>query len=133
VIEYRETADGIDAEALDGFFVGWPEPPSNERHLELLRAASYVALAVDGEQVVGFATANSDGVLSAYVPLLEVLPEHQGRGVGTELVRRLLSRLGGLYIVDLACDDDLVPYYERLGLGRVGVAMGIRNRAALRS
>jgi precorrin-8X/cobalt-precorrin-8 methylmutase len=82
--------------------------------------------------VIGFVTAVSDGVVSAYVPLLEVLPSYRRRGIGTELIRRLLARLDGLYMVDLACDEELVPFYERLGLGRVGVAMGIRRPPALR-
>ena len=34
----------------------------------------------DAGRVVGFVTAISDGVLSAYIPLLEVLPEYQGAG-----------------------------------------------------
>jgi len=42
-------------------------------------------------RVVGFVTAVSDGVVSAFLPLLEVLPEYQGRGIGSELVRRMLS------------------------------------------
>lgn len=132
LIEYRESSEGIDADALRGFFVGWPVPPSAERHLELLRASAHVVLALDRDRVVGFVSALSDGVLSAYVPLLEVLPEHQGHGIGTELMRRLLARLEGLYMVDLACDEELVPFYERLELARVGVAVGIRRRAALR-
>jgi ribosomal protein S18 acetylase RimI-like enzyme len=81
--------------------------------------------------VVGFVTAISDGVLSAYIPLLEVLPEYQGRGIGAELVRRLLDRLGGLYMVDLCCDEDVVGFYERLGLARWDAGMGLRNRGAL--
>jgi GNAT superfamily N-acetyltransferase len=132
VVEFRDTVDGVTAGALRGFFVGWPEPPTPERHLELLRESTHVVVALDGERVVGFVTAISDGVMSAYVPLLEVLPEYQGRGIGTELMRRLLARLEGLYMVDLACDDELVPFYERLGLRRTGVAMGIRRRSALR-
>jgi ribosomal protein S18 acetylase RimI-like enzyme len=40
------------------------------------------------------------------LPLLEVLPEYQGQGVGTELVRRLLARLDSLYMVDLCCDAE---------------------------
>jgi len=131
-IEYREGVDGLSADSLRGFFVGWPTPPSPERHLELLRSSSHVVVALDGPRVVGFVTAISDDVVSAYLPLLEVLPEDQGRGIGSELVRRMLRRLADLYVVDLACDEDLVPFYERLGLMRVGVAMGIRNREALR-
>ncbi len=131
MIEYVTSLEGVAAKDLEGFFVGWPRPPSPERHLELLRGSSHVVLARDGRRVVGFASAISDGVLSAYVPLLEVLPEHQGRGIGSELIRRLLADLGDLYMVDVSCDDDLVPFYERLGLQRLDAALGVRNRAAI--
>jgi len=96
-----------------------------------LRGSSHVVLARDGRRVVGFVTAISDGVLSAYIPLLEVLPDFQGRGVGKELTRRLLAQLDGLYMVDLSCDEELVPFYEALGLTRLDAALGLRNRAAV--
>jgi GNAT superfamily N-acetyltransferase len=133
VIGYRESADGLRPEQLRDFFVGWPQPPTPERHLELLRRSDYVVLALDPDtgRVVGFVTALSDGVLSAFVPLLEVVPEYQGRGIGTELMRRMLALLEGLYMVDLACDDDLVPFYERLGLRRSGAAVGLRRPTAI--
>jgi ribosomal protein S18 acetylase RimI-like enzyme len=59
-----------------------------------------------------------DGVLAAYVPRLEVLPECRGRGIASELVRRLLARLNDRYMIDLVCDETLVPFYERLGMTR---------------
>ena len=130
-LEYRNDASTVTSAALRGFFVGWPSPPSPERHLQLLRASTHVVLALEGERVVGFVTAISDGVLSAYIPMLEVLPEYQRRGVGSQLVRRMLARLTDLYMVDLACDADLVPYYERLGLTAVGIAMGTRKPEAI--
>jgi ribosomal protein S18 acetylase RimI-like enzyme len=132
MIEYAESVGGIEAEQLEGFFVDWPTPPSPERHLELLLGSDHVVLARDGERVVGFVTAISDGVLSAYVPLLEVLPSYQGEGIGSELMRRLLARLEHLYMVDLCCDADLEPFYRRLGLKALERGMGIRNREALR-
>ena len=76
-------------------------------------------------------TAISDGVISAYIPLLEVLPDFQGRGIGKELTGRLLEELDGLYMVDLSCDEELVPFYEGLGLTRLDAALGVRNRAAV--
>jgi ribosomal protein S18 acetylase RimI-like enzyme len=129
VIAYHDAADGIGPAQLEGFFVDWPEAPSPARHLELLRGSDHVVLAVDEEadRVVGFVTAISDGVLSAYVPLLEVLPEYRSRGIGSELMRRLLMRLEQLYMVDLCCDADLVPFYERLGLRRWDAGMGLRG------
>lgn len=89
--------------------------PPPERHLEILRGSDYVVLAREGEggRVVGFVTAISDGVLSAFIPLLEVLPERRGEGIGTELVRRMLVRLEEFYMVDLVCDPELETFYRR--------------------
>jgi ribosomal protein S18 acetylase RimI-like enzyme len=133
MIAYRDSAAGTTPEQLTGFFVGWPNPPSPETHLRLLRGSNHVVLAIDeahehGPRVVGFITAITDGVLSAYIPHLEVLPEYQGRGVGSELVRRMLARLDHLYGTDLLCDPDVQPFYARLGL-RPAVGMLVRNYA----
>lgn len=75
-------------------------------------------LAVDTAtgQVVGFVTALTDGVLSGFIPLLEVLPAYQGRGIGQALMQRMLARLEHLPNVDLLCDPDVVPFYERFGM-----------------
>jgi GNAT superfamily N-acetyltransferase len=130
MVEYLETSDGITADRLaGGFFEGWPSPPDPERHLAHLRGAEAVVLAVDpaSGDVVGFITAIGDGGLVAFIPLLEVLPAWRGQGIGRELVRRMLARLAGRYAIDLVCDEDLVPFYERLG-GSRGRAMMWRNR-----
>ena len=132
MIRYTDSLDGIEAGQLaGGFFVGWPNPPSAETHLRALRGSAYVWMAIDEATgaVVGFINAVSDGVLTAYIPLLEVLPEYQGRGIGAELARRMLATLSDLYMVDLLCDAELQPYYERLGMRRA-TGMLLRNHAA---
>lgn len=106
--------------------MGWPNPPSAAVHLRILQGSYKVWLAFDGDLVVGFITAISDGVLAAFIPNLEVTPDYQGQGIGTELVRRMLASLEHLYSIDLMCDDDVVPFYERLGLQAAG-GMVIRN------
>ena len=128
MITYTESTDDVTIEMLIGFFVGWPKPPSAKTHLHLLHNSSHVVLAVDDEigRVVGFINAVSDGVLCAYLPLLEVLPDYQGRGIGTELLRRMLTRLDGLYMIDLMCDPELQPYYERVGM-KQATGMSIRD------
>jgi ribosomal protein S18 acetylase RimI-like enzyme len=137
-VHYQTTLDDLTPRDLaGGFFVGWPTPPTPAVHLAMLRGSEAVVLAVAEDvppgspgRVVGFVNAVGDGVLSAYVPLLEVLPAWQGRGIGSELVRRLLEALGPRYMVDLVCDDDLVPFYERLGLSR-SISMIRRDRRAI--
>ncbi len=118
MVRYTDSLENVAEDTLYGFFVGWLNPPSPQTHLELLRNSDEVVLAVDEEtnRVVGFITAITDGTLSAYIPFLEVLPAYQGRGVGRELTRRMLERLSGLYAVDLLCDQDLQPFYARLGM-----------------
>lgn len=132
MVVYASSTDGIRHEQLaGGFFAGWPVKPSPQRHLELLQGSYAVELALDGDQMIGFATAISDGVMSTYIPLLEVLPEYQGQGIGSELIRRLLRRLDHLYMVDLSCDAGLEPFYRRLGFCVLDRAMGQRRQAAL--
>ena len=127
-IRYVESVEGVRPDQLSGFFEGWPNPPTPERHLAILAGSDHFVLAIDDnvERVVGFVNAISDGVLSAYLPLLEVLPEYRGRGIGRELARRIVVRLDHLYMIDLCCDDSLVPFYRSLGFHRF-VGMGRRN------
>lgn len=126
-MDLRDSLDGIGPSQLQGFFEGWPQSPTPVTLHRLLAASYRISLAVDGEgQVIGFAQAISDGVLTAFIPMLEVLPEHRGRGLGTRLMRHLLGQLEHLYAVDLSCEGGLVPFYERLGMRR-GNAMILRN------
>jgi ribosomal protein S18 acetylase RimI-like enzyme len=128
VVAYADSISGIAAGHLRGFFEGWPDPPTPETHLRLLANSDEVVLAIDDEtgHVVGFITAVGDGVLSASIPLLEVLPAYRGRGIGSELTRRMLDKLSRLYMVDLLCDAGLQPFYERFGMRRAA-GMLLRN------
>ncbi len=128
MITYLESLDGVTPAQLEGsFFVGWPTPPSPATHHRILANSDKIVLALDDHQnVVGFITAISDDISCAYIPHLEVLPAHQGQGIGSQLVGRMLARLQHLYMIDLVCDPDLQPFYARLGL-RPCAAMVIRN------
>jgi GNAT superfamily N-acetyltransferase len=111
-----EASRAVEAIELDAFFEGWPTPPSRTRRLEILLAADELVLARDdNRQLVGFITAITDRTFAAYIPLLEVIPAWRRRGVGSRLVNCMLSRLSQCYMIDLVCDDDVVPFYERLG------------------
>jgi GNAT superfamily N-acetyltransferase len=119
VITYRLDASGVERQDLAPFFEGWPTPPSLDRRLAAVRGADHVAIAFDGDRLVGFATALSDGALMACLSLLEVIASHRRRGIGTGLVRALEREIGDLYGLDLCCDEEVVPFYERQGFSRV--------------
>ncbi len=116
MIRYQHNLEHIVPENLEGFFVGWLNPPTPAKHLEILRGSSHVCLALEDDRVVGFITAISDGILTAYIPSLEVLPEFQAQGIGRELMRQMLERLSGFYMIDLMCDDNMKGFYAKCGM-----------------
>jgi ribosomal protein S18 acetylase RimI-like enzyme len=128
MIEYLETTDGLDPGMLQGFFVGWKTPHTPEVHLEILEKSAFIVLARDTNtgKVLGFITAISDLVQAAFIPLLEVLPEYQGRGIGKTLVTRMLEKLKHIYAIDLMCDENLQGFYQKLGM-IPSMGMVVRN------
>ena len=131
MIDYIDSAENLIEDQCTGFFVGWPNPPVPGTLLKILQQSGEIVLAVDTEtsQLIGFINAVTDGVLSAYIPLLEVLPEYQHRGIGRKLVELMLEKLDGYYMIDLVCDDSLKPFYEHFGMSRTG-AMVLRDYSA---
>lgn len=131
MITYRTGAGSVSPSQVSGFFVGWPTPPSSAKLVEVMDSSYCRVWALDADRVVGYINAISDGVLTAFIPWLEVHPDYQGQGIGAELVQRIVAQLEGMYSIDLVCDEGLVRYYERLGFDALS-AMGRRNPDALR-
>ncbi|MDX1934923.1 MAG: GNAT family N-acetyltransferase [Capsulimonadales bacterium] len=126
-MRYADSVDNITEAHVTGLFSHWGTPPSPAAILAVLRGSDHVVVALEEDgRVLGYITAITDGVSAAYIPHLEVRPEGQGRGIGSELVRRMLDRLRDLYMIDLICDEHLNPFYERLGFRRWN-GMIVRN------
>lgn len=128
MILYQDNIDNIKAEMLQGFFKGWDKHPSPEKFLELLKNSEYKILALDekNKKVTGFISAVSDKVLSAYIPFLEVLREYQCKGIGSELVKRMMDKLKDYYMIDLVCDENRQMFYTKFGFKKYS-AMVKRN------
>ena len=78
-INYTDNLGDITADQLEDFFFDWPKHPDAEAHIRILAGSYKVWLAMNGRQCVGRINAISDGVLYAYIPLLEVLPSYRGK------------------------------------------------------
>jgi ribosomal protein S18 acetylase RimI-like enzyme len=89
----------------------------NGRSAEALRRSfqqsQHVALARDGDRVVGMARLLSDGVCNAYLVDVWTAASYRRRGIASEMVRHLLEQVPGQH-VGLQTDDGQ-DFYASLG------------------
>jgi GNAT superfamily N-acetyltransferase len=129
-ITYRDDHD-IDLDQLTVLFnsVGWERRTADrERLAQLVRGSMFVVSAWNGDRLVGFARAISDGATNAYINTVAVLPEYQKGGIGRELIQRLLAGHDGIQFI-LHANDNAYPFYLHLDVGFEPIAnMLIRRR-----
>jgi len=85
----------------------------------LERSHSVVTAWVKGS-LVGLGNAISDGSLVVYYPHMLVLPEFQGRGIGRQLMKRLMKRYRGFHQHILVAEGKAVSFYRKCGFKRAG-------------
>ncbi len=83
-----------------------------------LRSAWRVVAAYDGDGMVGFARAISDGVALAYLADVYVEERARGDGVGIELVRTMIDGGPGANMRWMLHTRDAHGLYERFAFGR---------------
>ena len=100
--------------------VGWGELKP-ERAQTGLDNSLYVVAAVSGGRVVGSARIIGDGGYVAYIADVMVLPEYQGRGIGTAMMQRIMAHIktlaedGCTMFACLMSAKGREPFYEKFG------------------
>ena len=118
-IEYREETPA--AAAYHALFetTGWNNDfRVSVAEVERALASSWcIVAAYDGDELVGVGRVLSDGVLHAMIYDVIVHPSHQNRGIGTEIMRRLVARChaAGVRNVQLFAAKGKAPFYEKRG------------------
>ena len=94
-------------------------------------------VAISDDKIIGMGRLLGDGALFWYINDLLVLTEYQGKGVGKEIVNRLIlhvkenSMPNTSVPIYLFCDKDKEGFYEKLGFsdsckyGGIGMFMDI--------
>jgi GNAT superfamily N-acetyltransferase len=115
-IDYQPGLDATPGE-LQALFAQttWAQHRTIEGIEAMLRLTGAGVTARSEGALVGFARALTDGAYRALIDDVVVDGAWQGRGVGRELVGRLLEQLRGVEQVRLVCGAELVPFYGRMG------------------
>lgn len=95
--------------------VGWNRM---EKELNNPKLTSYYHIAAyDEDNLVGFIDCISNGVTDAYIQDLMVDPLYQGKGIGSELMNKMINYLKEkhIYIISVIFDESLKSFYERFG------------------
>ena len=120
-IRYSEDSRPTRAEVIDLYrTVGWSSADKPDALHKGLLASHSLLTAWDDAALVGLGNAISDGHLVVYFPHMIVHPDYQGRGIGTQLMTRLLARYRGFHQQALIADGRAIAFYKRLGFVRAG-------------
>ena len=99
---------------------GWSAAGKPDELMKGLANSHALHTAWDGDRLVGLGNAISDGHLVVYYSHLLVLPDYHRRGVGRELMRRLMAKYEGFHQHMLVADARAVDFYRELGFERAG-------------
>lgn len=110
-----ESTDGIDwTQAKRDLAADQFDNGRSARALQrAFEASAHVALALDGDRVVGMARLLSDGVSNAYLVDVWTQSSHRRRGIATSMIRTLAARVPGQHIGLQA--DDAAEFYRGFG------------------
>ena len=90
-------------------------------HSEMLAKAFAASLCVlgayDNDKLIGIIRCVGDGHSIVFIQDLLVHPDHQRKGIGTELMNAILDRYQNVYQIELATDNTerTIAFYKSLG------------------
>ena len=85
----------------------------------------FTCFAYAGDALAGAGRAVADGLDCAYIADVAVHPAHQGRGLGTAIIRQLVAHCQGHKKIILYANPGTESFYARLGFLRMTTAMAI--------
>jgi ribosomal protein S18 acetylase RimI-like enzyme len=119
-------AEGMDWDELSELYRVAPlgEKPPDALRTVFGNSRFVCFVSLDGA-LVGAGRALADGLDCSYIADVAVHPDHQGRGLGQELVRRLVSLSAGHKKIILYANPGAEGFYRRLGFLHMNTAMAI--------
>lgn len=120
-VRYRSTKSLPKAQVLNLYrSVQWSAADKPVHLMRALERSHSVVTAWVGGSLVGLGNAISDGSLVVYYPHFLVAPEFQRRGIGRQLMKRLMKRYRGFHQHILIAEAKAVSFYRKCGFTRAG-------------
>ena len=100
--------------------VNWVSLDPAQAETELDRSL-YIVTVYDEDKAVGMGRLVGDGAVISYIQDLIVVPEYQGKKIGSKIIDRLISRAeelrmpGTVMMLDLMCAKGREQFYEKHG------------------
>jgi GNAT superfamily N-acetyltransferase len=85
----------------------------------------FTCFAYSGEILAGAGRVLADGLDCAYIADVAVHPDHQGRGLGKAIIRKLMAFSEGHKKIILYANPGVEPFYRKLGFLHMNTAMAI--------
>jgi ribosomal protein S18 acetylase RimI-like enzyme len=92
--------------------VGWWNDRLEE-DIEVMLNKERSVGAWEGDTLIGFARAVSDGKFRAYIEDVVILSTYRKEGIGEKLVSKMLAELSHIEVISLFCEEHLIPFYEK--------------------
>lgn len=131
-LSWQYDLDGVDWEALSALYQAAPLGNKSAAHLQKVFSNSmFRCFAYEAGQLLAAGRALADGGDCAYLCDIAVLPSHQGRGLGKQVVRQLLAATQGHRKVILYAVPGREDFYRQLGFMRMQTAMALFDNPQL--
>lgn len=125
-IQWSTSLDDVDWHELEALYRAAPLGNKPAALLQTVFGNSRLRVfAREAGRLVGAGRALSDGADCAYLCDIALLPTHQGRGLGSEIVTRLVTAARGHKKIILYAVPGKEDFYRRAGFRRMRTAMAI--------
>ncbi|MFC6280236.1 MULTISPECIES: GNAT family N-acetyltransferase [Polaromonas] len=125
-LEWKGSQEELDWDELSKLYLAAPLGHKAPADLERVFSNSmFKCFAYDAGRLVAAGRALADGVDCSYICDVAVHPDHQGTGLGREVVARLVALSTHHRKIILYAVPGSEPFYKKLGFKRMSTAMAI--------
>ena len=124
--DWKQSSDDVDWNALSHLYRIAPLGEKKPADLKVVFSNSlFKCFVYEGSKLIGAGRALADGMDCSYICDIAVHPDHQGLGLGKDIVAKLVGLSKGHKKIILYAVAGKEPFYRKLGFRRMLTAMAI--------